>query len=453
MLAKHVSIRFYAYPEESLTRENGAIALLDALEADSRLTPTSWGLDEREHNAYDRAQAERGGAVAVESHGDLHVRRDRVIRYSGYFSFGTPPFLTLDIGKGLASSRWPDVEKLADRVAAGLRVRFAILHAFRPSPFPWTNEEEKLQRWLALAAQPVPVRFRPNGPLGLGARTYFGGDILQMFGEDRLLGTPGLTTKLDWGGVRIDLGADTWSIGLPELAVGWKKAMDHLEPCGALAAPIFEDDKRTVEFQPSPAWIAHLKQMTVSSEESLRRAIERSRTAGQIASHLNISGVDFSNEDLSHAKGELLTAKSTRFRGAVLKRGSFKDCDFEGADFEGASLSETVFVDCVVSDANFRRADLEGAAINVSVGYRSCFDEATLTRAELSGSSFDGASCRNARLVEVSAKLSSFRDADMTGADLSGGDFTKADFRGAKLTDVIWEGANLSDAMFDDGKA
>jgi hypothetical protein len=100
------------------------------------------------------------------------------------------------------------------------------------------------------------VLFQDNGPLALAMRTYFGPDMVELFGRELLLETPGVTKALEWGGVRIDLAEDMFQIAQSELAVLWKHAMDHLAPSQVFAEPVFEDDGRTISFRPARRWIS-----------------------------------------------------------------------------------------------------------------------------------------------------------------------------------------------------
>jgi hypothetical protein len=112
---------------------------------------------------------------------------------------------------------------------------------------------------MTFAASPTPVLFRDNGPLGLAMRTYLGQDVLELFGRDTLLATPGVPKVLDWGGVRIDLVEDMFGMPQEQLAEVWKHAMDHLSSRQVFAEPVFEDDGRTISFRPAQRWQARQK--------------------------------------------------------------------------------------------------------------------------------------------------------------------------------------------------
>lgn len=90
-----------------------------------------------------------------------------------------------------------------------------------PVPYPWNTECEGLLVWMNISSLPIPVEFCPNGPLALGAKTYFGGRILDMFGKDLLLNSPGVVSELSWGGICIDLLKDPLSADSDTLLDNW----------------------------------------------------------------------------------------------------------------------------------------------------------------------------------------------------------------------------------------
>ncbi len=50
-----------------------------------------------------------------------------------------------------------------------------------------------------MSALPIPVRFLPNGPLGVGAKTYLSGHILDMFDKELLLNSPTVVSESGLG--------------------------------------------------------------------------------------------------------------------------------------------------------------------------------------------------------------------------------------------------------------
>jgi uncharacterized protein YjbI with pentapeptide repeats len=156
-------------------------------------------------------------------------------------------------------------------------------------------------------------------------------------------------------------------------------------------------------------------------------------------SHENLSGLDLTNADFSHAK---LT--ETRFAGVV---------SISGVQFEGAAFEKTVLdgLDLGVAKgfdhATFSGCDLRkvhssaGAVLNHATFSTQCnLNGVTLTGAKLAGARFN-----NVVLDGV----------DLTGADLTGAVFDTVSlhgtiFRTATLASARFTGCDLSTAVFDD---
>jgi len=225
-------------------------ALLDAFEADEKFAPTHWGGDERVRLEYKREDVVRHAKRPLAA---VYLYRDKAAKYGGGIDVSQAS-LNFEIDKSIAPGRWPEFLRLADRMASVVKPGFGTAHIVWSSTVPWVTEQDRIHRWMNFCAQCAPKDFRPNGPLGLALRTYFGGEILELFGRDLLLKTPIAVEELDWGGIRMDLAENMWDAKLEFLLERWMKAMDHLKPAEAMAVPHFLGDRRTIKFTPSPAW-------------------------------------------------------------------------------------------------------------------------------------------------------------------------------------------------------
>lgn len=90
---------------------------------------------------------------------------------------------------------------------------------------------------------------------------------------------------------------------------------------------------------------------------------------------------------------------------------------------EGAQLANTIF-----SHANLARAWMRGAILD-----RGSFRDCDLRLANLAGASLVGADLRSAHLQGANLRGADLRDADLRGADLTGADLTDADVSGARI--------------------
>jgi hypothetical protein len=247
-------VQLYLYPQLPFEGDETLAALLDAFEAHASFAPTHWSPSETARVAYNRQEILARTNTGADSISAVYLYRAKGTKYDGHFDFTKFPFFSFQFDKSMAADQWPQFLNLADRVAAAAKVRFGIAHIFRPCVMPWVTEEDRLRLQMSFTAQPIPVRFRKNGPLGLGMRTYFGGDILDMFGRDLLLSTPGVVKTIGGKGIRIDLTEDLWNADDAVILNRWTAAMDHLSPARATAVPILLKSGRGFDFAPSPAW-------------------------------------------------------------------------------------------------------------------------------------------------------------------------------------------------------
>lgn len=109
-------------------------------------------------------------------------------------------------------------------------------------------------------------------------------------------------------------------------------------------------------------------------------------------------------------------ASSSAVTGATA---TFEDKKLVGADFSEQSLTLAQFTNVDLTKANFSNADLRGAVFNGSALIQGKLHGADLTNALAYLSSFEGADLSDAILAEVIMKRTTFKNADVTGADFS----------------------------------
>jgi hypothetical protein len=229
--------------------------IIMAFEESTRFLPTHWGPDERVRKPWHRDDVLRHArSLTPPEGGTINMYRHKTVKYRGYFDVHTTPFLSFDFDRSMSAARWPELLALIDALAAVVHPRLGTVQIFRPPKEAWNSEEDKIEDYMEYCAYVAPVDLRPNGPLGLGMCTYFGGDVLQMFGRELLLSTPGVVTEFDWGGIRIDLTEKFWNAERSELIRRWITAMDHLAGAGAFAKPLFKEQIPSIKFLPSAKW-------------------------------------------------------------------------------------------------------------------------------------------------------------------------------------------------------
>lgn len=246
------------YPTVSLNNEEILGQILDVFESNEKFAPSYWGNSELVKVEYNRSEiidrVTSDGSVS-----EIYLHRDQTVKYSGSFEVNWNPrsFLKFDF-KSIPKKLWPTFLDLSDRIAEIVKPCYGVTHIFWPAAYPWNTERERQHVWMDICAYPVPVRFLRNGPLGVGARTYFSGHILEMFNKDFLLNSPGVVTELNWGGICIDILGDSLETDNEKLLDHWLDVMKYLESSQVMAIPSFDEDRMGVSFSPSPTWEKYL---------------------------------------------------------------------------------------------------------------------------------------------------------------------------------------------------
>jgi hypothetical protein len=220
-----------------LYEENHLNALLDALEQFPKCTPEFWSLDERSKLPYNReeitTQAElrqNGRTVSV------YLRRNKVAKYFGWFNMSYKPYIDFEFNPALAEKDWLLVFEFAETLVKAFNPDIATASISPGFSRPWLSEDDKYLSLINRCAGLAPVDYYKHGPRGLAMRTYIGPHYIEQFGREFLLSTPGVAIEeQQWGGMRIDLSENPWTLSVPDLISHWKQAMEHLAPAQVFA--------------------------------------------------------------------------------------------------------------------------------------------------------------------------------------------------------------------------
>lgn len=107
------------------------------------------------------------------------------------------------------------------------------------------------------------------------------------------------------------------------------------------------------------------------------------------------------------------------YSGSVLTGVTIDESQFDTASFAGARVTDSWIDESLFNNTNFSNADLRGSRISGSVFNGSNFQNADLQGAELSRSRFEYVDFRNASL-----RNATLRRVRLTGANLSGAIWT-----------------------------
>jgi hypothetical protein len=244
------------FPSVSLQEKETLNQLLNVFELDKNFIPTKWGNNELIRLDYNQTEIMEKVLSKEKKFDEIYLYRTKNIKYNGSFDtyLSSRSFLNFSFDKSMPQKYWDIFFYLTDQIAEIVKPRYGVTHIVWPSPTPWTNERERQHKFMNFCSGPIPVGFGPNGPSGVGMRTYFSGDVLKLFGREFLKNTPAVVTELEWGGIRIDLLEKPWEADIDMLLDSWIKVMNYLEPAKVLAVPCFNEDKRGVSFSANSAW-------------------------------------------------------------------------------------------------------------------------------------------------------------------------------------------------------
>ncbi|MBD8498792.1 hypothetical protein [Paenibacillus arenosi] len=238
------------FPSVSLDNEILLNSLLNVLEQIEQLIPTQWGPNEMTRLTYNKSDVLERVLASPFKDTEIYLHRTENLKYEGSFSLGYSfrSFLHFKFNS-MPRTLWPLLFELSDSIAQIVKPRYGNTHIFWPSTVPWKTDQQRLHRWMNFCAQPAPVNFGPVGPLGLGHRTYFGEDIVELIGESSLLNTPAIVSENEWGGIQIDVVKEPWLSTPDQLLSAWLQSMNYLQETEVLAIPNFNlKDNRTVQF-------------------------------------------------------------------------------------------------------------------------------------------------------------------------------------------------------------
>lgn len=156
---------------------------------------------------------------------------------------------------------------------------------------------------------------------------------------------------------------------------------------------------------------------SASEPEQLRLLRRTQAVIVKLFYHLDkesVSGVDFSELDLSGCNFKALRFTGISLRKCKLDGAIFKMATIRGANLRGASLEQTNFL-----KADLYEADFTGATGTV-LAIKGYADKACLEHAQLKGSKLDGASLKEATLKGTNLDEATLCGAQMHGAIIDG---------------------------------
>jgi len=201
---------------------------------------------------------------------------------------------------------------------------------------------------------------------------------------------------------------------------------------------------------PPPVPPAEAARRTAEAEGLLARNgnVRRGDFAG-----LNLSGVDFSNRDLSEADFAGCILVGADFSGADLSHVNFAGADLEDARFSGAKLLEANLGKTRLDRADFCKARLIKVSLAEAVGTGTVFAGAelinvTALKPVLVNPSFEDATLREVKFLDAELDGAAFDRAQMEKLVLLNSRADRACFHGATLVRPTFIKSQLREADF-----
>ncbi|MDR2668482.1 MAG: DUF2169 domain-containing protein [Desulfovibrio sp.] len=168
---------------------------------------------------------------------------------------------------------------------------------------------------------------------------------------------------------------------------------------------------------------------------------------------LDLSELDFSGVDLSHA-----VCTGTRFNGCAMRGATFTftvaaEADFTGADLRGARFKQAVLQKAVLRAADFRNADMELTNFSECDAGGALFDNASLNlctfgKADIGGARFSGATLSLCEFGETRAARTDFRKVRAFKCLFRQTTFAGARFEDAVLPECLFQGTACAGLSF-----
>ncbi|MBC3766673.1 DUF2169 family type VI secretion system accessory protein [Neptunicella marina] len=230
--------------------------------------------------------------------------------------------------------------------------------------------------------------------------------------------------------------------------------------------------------------------LDLSNQDLSNRDFRHADLSNAILTGANLSGSDFSDADLSDCIMNDVQAVGAIFDGAILTGVSAEQANFTkisavaaqfqqaslmnvdlseaelnqadftatnlpGANFNKTLLQESIFDDSDLSQARFIQIDAKSASFAGSNLYESTFNhcnlrEVNFSNCHLSLAKFEQSELSNALMENVDAKGLSMFDCGLNGIRAAeGSNFSNAYFVKGSAIAIIFDGADLTDAIFE----
>lgn|GEM_PF-1031746 len=251
-------------PTVSLKEKETLEMILDLFDKNEKLTPDKWGNSERVRIDYNREEIVKNILTSNRSFDDIFIYRNKkTIKYTGWISMSksNKAFLKFDFDKSMNNKYWVDFFELSDKLAQIFKPRFGVTTIWSDEMELNDYNSEALFRKMLESRSSTPAKFLPEGPLGVGLRTYFNEEIINLFGREFLLKTPAYVEELEWGGIKMDLVKEPWNTEMELIFESWVKVMEYLKEANIFSEYIYRGEDVMAKVITSEKWKVFVKNL------------------------------------------------------------------------------------------------------------------------------------------------------------------------------------------------
>lgn len=208
--------------------------------------------------------------------------------------------------------------------------------------------------------------------------------------------------------------------------------------------------------------------LILKTREQVEAALKNKQPFGKCYIQcLDLSNLDFSNQDLKKARFLYCELQNADFSGSDLSAGLLMGCDLTSANFSKATLLSVNLGQTVLNNADFSDADCEHANFMESTAMNTNFSRANLDGSKMlavkwqhinfQASRGNKAVIQDANMTHINFRDAVFKSGVFSGGewnhvDLSGGNFSKTMFSKLSFTQFPAENSTLTSCFFNECK-
>jgi uncharacterized protein YjbI with pentapeptide repeats len=179
-------------------------------------------------------------------------------------------------------------------------------------------------------------------------------------------------------------------------------------------------------------------------EQAIELLAQKQALNGYIAQVVDLSGLDFSEQDLTKIKLIHCDLRNCNFAKSNLTNALLMGSDCSGANFSNAILFNARLDETKLDDTNFSKADCEQAKFSKSVASNINFSHANLQQSKLLHIDWQTINFQGADATKTIIQKAKFKNINMNDAIFQRCHFSEGDWQ-----DIDFSGCDLSKTMID----